>query len=267
MSVPTDQITPIAKRTRAARKLSSWLSNLSSKRSQTFERKRSRSVETCSSHRSSSPTSQLVTVTDTDSDDVADRLILPTTDNKRVRDTMAWTYGGDVGYDLAMAAERVRQQEEHIHQQTRIIEEYKARAKEAEQLAAMETGKRQATNDELEALRQQQLLAGEQRLQPNIHVTETSITSHPATSKKAKRALFSPEASEDDKIRDAIQQLAKIAINDNSLMPKVFNGKRLDPDAMDRWIEHFHRFTAFKQLEDEGKLDLFKLLMTEQAAD
>ena len=180
---------------------------------------------------------------------------------------MALPYGGDVGYDLAMAAERVRQQEEHIHQQTRIIEDYKARAKAAEQLTAMETEKRQANNDELDALRQQQLLAGEQRLQPNIHVTETSITSRPTPSKKAKRALFSPEASEDDKIRDAIQQLAKIAINDNSLMPKVFNGKRLDPDAMDRWIEHFHRFTAFKQLEDEGKLDLFKLLMTEQAAD
>lgn len=49
--------------------------------------------------------------------------------------------------------------------------------------------------------------------------------------------------------------------------PKPFTGKRIDPDAIVRWLEHFHRFAIFKQLDNDTKLDLFKLLMTEQAAD
>jgi hypothetical protein len=59
----------------------------------------------------------------------------------------------------------------------------------------------------------------------------------------------------------------RLAINDSQLTPKPFNGERMDPSTMQKWINYFEDYAKFRQLDDTTKLDLFKLLMKEQAAE
>ena len=55
------------------------------------------------------------------------------------------------------------------------------------------------------------------------------------------------------------------AVEELSLAPPMFSGAiRVDADA---WLHRFHQYVDYKRLDDERKLQLFKLLMTDAAAD
>jgi Retrotransposon gag protein len=64
-----------------------------------------------------------------------------------------------------------------------------------------------------------------------------------------------------------IQQFTKATFNDASLIPSKFVGKRQGIDSLNRWIEQFNKYTKFKQMDDNTKLEFFKLLMVDEAAD
>ena len=57
----------------------------------------------------------------------------------------------------------------------------------------------------------------------------------------------------------------QISLGDLAAVIKPFTGKQ--HDSADRWIKTFHLYTKFKNIPDEMKTDLFKLLMAEDAAD
>lgn len=55
------------------------------------------------------------------------------------------------------------------------------------------------------------------------------------------------------------------AVEELSLAPPMFSGaSRVDADA---WLHRFIQYVDYKRLGDEQKLQLFKLLMTDAAAD
>lgn len=59
----------------------------------------------------------------------------------------------------------------------------------------------------------------------------------------------------------------RLAINDAALAPKAFHGERMDPSAMQTWVTHFNDYARFRDIDNNTKLDLFKLLMKDQAAE
>ncbi|HSN23733.1 MAG TPA: hypothetical protein VLS45_06140, partial [Methylomicrobium sp.] len=197
--------------------------------------------------------------------------------------TMTSSPPAELMHQLADQKDKLRQQEEHIQhqhayitQQNQLIEDYKQRAKEAEaKLHSQQEAHHSTTQPQTKC---------EPSTSPEQSATATSTTTAPAetttpeaatatakatkkATKKGVRPLLSEDASDTDKLRDAVQQITKLAITDSNLTPKPFNGKRLDPMVHCIWIDYFLRYTNFKQMDDEGKLDLFKLLMTDQAAD
>jgi len=58
-----------------------------------------------------------------------------------------------------------------------------------------------------------------------------------------------------------------MAVNDSELTPKPFQGTESDSEKTEQWIEYFHTYTDFRQITGNSKLQLFRLLMADKAAD
>ena len=61
--------------------------------------------------------------------------------------------------------------------------------------------------------------------------------------------------------------MARMAVNDSAFTPKAFRGVEADSDRTEAWIDYFNTYTSFRDIRGHVKLQLFKLLLTEQAAD
>lgn len=87
---------------------------------------------------------------------------------------------------------------------------------------------------------------------------------------KDRQFLGLPTSEEDDtnpSWNKVIQQFAKASVNDPSLIPAKFTGKRMGIDSLNRWIEQFNKYARFKRMDDATKMEFFKLLMVDEAAD
>ena len=60
---------------------------------------------------------------------------------------------------------------------------------------------------------------------------------------------------------------ATIAIKDSFLTSSTFDGDHKDTDKIERWLEYFENYTPFRNINNAAKLQMFKLLLTEQAAE
>ena len=49
--------------------------------------------------------------------------------------------------------------------------------------------------------------------------------------------------SQDRELEVLIKQLATLSMNDDAIAPTPFYGKRMDPDEMEWWIDHFQEYT------------------------
>jgi uncharacterized protein (DUF2267 family) len=58
-----------------------------------------------------------------------------------------------------------------------------------------------------------------------------------------------------------------LPVNDGTFTPKQFSGSLKDTNHVDKWLEHFTYYAEFRCLSADRKLQLFKLLLTDQAAD
>lgn len=75
------------------------------------------------------------------------------------------------------------------------------------------------------------------------------------------------EDSDDVKMKRLLNVMQTLAINDSHFTPKTFTGTEKDTEKTERWLEYFNNYTAFRGIDDDAKLKLFKLLMTGQAAE
>jgi len=58
-----------------------------------------------------------------------------------------------------------------------------------------------------------------------------------------------------------------LAVNDTAFTPKPFHGNFKDAEKTEQWLTYFDSYTEFREIEGRPKLRLFKLLMSEQAAE
>jgi len=72
-----------------------------------------------------------------------------------------------------------------------------------------------------------------------------------------------PRSSEDE----GIEMLSRLAISDTALAPKPFRGMDVDTERTEQWLDYFNTYAQFRHIQGESKAQLFKLLMTDQAAD
>jgi len=66
---------------------------------------------------------------------------------------------------------------------------------------------------------------------------------------------------------DELAIFACMAVNDSALTPKPFQGTESDSEKTEQWIDYFHTYTDFRQITGNSKLQLFRLLMADKAAD
>ena len=56
-------------------------------------------------------------------------------------------------------------------------------------------------------------------------------------------------------------------ITDSSIAPKRFDGSFKDVDKVDKWVRNFQQYAKLKRFDDDTQLQVFKLLMTDNAHD
>lgn len=66
---------------------------------------------------------------------------------------------------------------------------------------------------------------------------------------------------------EELEVFARMAVNDTAFTPKPFKGTESDSEKTEQWIDYFTTYTNFRQIQGNSKLQLFRLLMADQAAD
>lgn len=64
-----------------------------------------------------------------------------------------------------------------------------------------------------------------------------------------------------------IHQLTNMSTGDASLAPRRFSGSKLDMDNVETWLRYFDNYASYRHFTQEAALQLFKLLLTDLAAD
>lgn len=99
------------------------------------------------------------------------------------------------------------------------------------------------------------------------------------SAKSAERArmhsLSSCLRSRDDNQRDDIPEemravlktIGYMSVSDTAFALKPFSGSANCRDKAEKWLEQFNRYTSFRKIVGNDKLQLFQLPMTDQASD
>jgi hypothetical protein len=74
-------------------------------------------------------------------------------------------------------------------------------------------------------------------------------------------------SEETEEVKKLFQTLGHLSISDAAFALQPFTGSSHCGDQAEKWLEQFSRYVAFKKLTEDDQLQLFQLLMKEQAAD
>jgi hypothetical protein len=74
-------------------------------------------------------------------------------------------------------------------------------------------------------------------------------------------------SDEADEVRKLFNTLGHLSISDAAFALQPFTGSSHCGDQAEKWLEQFSRYVAFKKLNEDDQLQLFYLLMKDQAAD
>jgi hypothetical protein len=72
---------------------------------------------------------------------------------------------------------------------------------------------------------------------------------------------------ETEEVKKLFQTLGHLSISDAAFALQPFTGSAHCGDQAEKWMEQFSRYVTFKKLNEEDQLQLFQLLMKDQAAD
>jgi hypothetical protein len=72
---------------------------------------------------------------------------------------------------------------------------------------------------------------------------------------------------EDETVQRLFQSLGHLAITDKAFELQPFTGALNSNEQADKWAEKFQRYVAFRKINEADQLQLFQLLMKDQAAD
>jgi len=51
-----------------------------------------------------------------------------------------------------------------------------------------------------------------------------------------------------------LHKITSLSVGDSSFTPKPFTGAKLDGDSVERWLDYFNQYVAFRQLPEDMKL-------------
>jgi hypothetical protein len=71
--------------------------------------------------------------------------------------------------------------------------------------------------------------------------------------------------TDDEEQQRIFAMISQISVSDTSFQLASFTGAANNPEKADEWLEQFEKYTQFRGIEGEKKLQLFHLLMKEQA--
>jgi hypothetical protein len=74
-------------------------------------------------------------------------------------------------------------------------------------------------------------------------------------------------SDETEEVKKLFQTLGHLSISDAAFALQPFTGSSHCGDQAEKWLEQFSRYVAFKKLNEDDQLQLFHLLMKDQAAD
>jgi hypothetical protein len=74
-------------------------------------------------------------------------------------------------------------------------------------------------------------------------------------------------SEEDETVQRLFQSLGHLAITDKAFELQPFTGALNSNEQPDKWVEKFQCYVAFRKINEADQLQLFKLLMRDQAAD
>jgi hypothetical protein len=77
--------------------------------------------------------------------------------------------------------------------------------------------------------------------------------------------LMSPK--EVRELQKITRTIGFLAVGDQSLTPKPFGEPANCGDKAEKWLEQFNLYTTFRKINDEEKLQLFKMLLVDHAGD
>src|SRR5664279_177057 len=67
--------------------------------------------------------------------------------------------------------------------------------------------------------------------------------------------------------RRVMKSMQTMAVNDSGFTPKPFKGALADTDNVEKWLDYFKTYVQFRGIQGPAKLQLFTLLLQDQAAD
>jgi hypothetical protein len=76
---------------------------------------------------------------------------------------------------------------------------------------------------------------------------------------------FSPQTRRTPTTTPVHEETTMASISEIGFRLKPFSGTARDDEKADRWLHSFNTYTKFKKIEGEGKLNLLKLMMVDQA--
>jgi hypothetical protein len=72
---------------------------------------------------------------------------------------------------------------------------------------------------------------------------------------------------DEQKLVRLFKQLSNTCFNELTLAPEKFDGTFKDVDRVEKWVKHFERYATLKNIDTTTQLNVFKMLLTGQAAD
>jgi len=73
--------------------------------------------------------------------------------------------------------------------------------------------------------------------------------------------------SETEQLKKVVFSLQTLSVNDTNFTPRPFKGSSTDNEQVERWLEYFDTYTKFRGIDGPARLQLFQLLLQDQAAD
>jgi len=92
---------------------------------------------------------------------------------------------------------------------------------------------------------------------------------HDDTSGNLSDGSSSSETSETStkRLKKCMYCQSTLAVQDSRFTPKPFTGSSTDIEQVEKWLERFENYIAFRGIPTQQKVQLFKLLLEDQAAD
>jgi hypothetical protein len=72
---------------------------------------------------------------------------------------------------------------------------------------------------------------------------------------------------EEENVRRLFETIGHLSISDSAFALQPFSGSTHSSESAEKWLEKFRRYVAFKKITEADQVQLFHLLMCDQAAD